>query len=214
MKISNKDKDKLIILGVFIAVIAIVAISYMSTRYLPLRWIGIICLLFEFGLVIPYITKKYLTIYGYKPDAKTYVPLLNCIITFPKVPAIMMIICVVIAAICGITTVIPTTVLANVLGDAVVDYPTYVMNVLHVMYYAFFIVMGCGYCSILHDVRRMAKESSRAKTPVLELVYYPLQFLPIINIIGLIGITRYLGRLVMRNYGEVTDQAEDLVEET
>lgn len=214
MRLSSKDRNKLIILGVMIVLFALIAVFFNVTRFIPLRWIGIACLAIEFLVLIPVITVRYFKLYGKKAPWTAYVPVLNSIISFPNVPAIILSVFTILAILCAIAAFIPVTVYANLFGQSAMEYPSILMSVLNAMYYFFFFALGIGYCCILHDVRDMSMDSSGEKMPLLEFVYYPLQFLPVINLLGLVSILNYINRLNLRHYSAIEIEKDtDLVEE-
>ena len=78
-KISNRDKNSLLVIGVLIAILTCVFMFFNLTRYIPLKWIAIATMLFEVLYLMPAVCSKYYYVRTGKKPWYCYVPILNII---------------------------------------------------------------------------------------------------------------------------------------
>lgn len=213
MKLNNKDKDNLIIVGVLVGLVALVVLFYNGTRYLPLKWIGIICCILTLVL-FALVTKKYLELYKLDAGVATYIPLVNCMNIFPRTIALLLCFDVGIAAVAALLTFIPAGVLTTVLDtQTAMNIGDKALSVLYVAIYVLFIILGAGFCAVYHDVRRMLVVATGMKRPKTDFVNYPLMFLPVISILGLSSILSALSTLQRYGYHEGEVEEETVLNE-
>ena len=202
MSFRKEDKNNLIILGVMLAMIAFIVICYTGTRYLPLKWIGIICMAVMFVLMAM-INKKYMEVYRFDAGISTYIPFFNAISIFTPVIALALCAVLVIAIIALVLTFLPASVLMKVMStQAAMNFGGKSLSVAYVALYFVFFILGAGYCSIYRDVRRMLYNATGMACPKLECVNYGLMFLPVINVLGMSAILTGLNRLQRYHYHE------------
>lgn len=202
MKLSNKDRDNLIIVGVLIGIVLLVVFFYNTTRFLPLKWIGVICCVMT-CVLFALITKKYLELYRLDAGIATYIPLINCINIFPRSIALLLCIDMACCLVSGLITFIPADILMRFMNShTAMNVGGVSLSVLYVAVYVMFVVLGAGFCSVYHDVRRMLHEATGIKRPKLDFINYPLMFLPVISVLGLSSILSGLSTLQRYGYHE------------
>lgn len=213
MKLSNKDRDNLIIVGVLVGIIFMVVFFYKSTRFLPLKWIGVICCIMTLVLYAQ-ITKKYLELYRLDAGVGAYVPIFNCINIFPRSIALLVCVDLAVCAVSALITFIPADVLVHIMNSyTAMNIGDVSLSVLYVAIYVMFIILGSGFCAVYHDVRRMLHAVTGMKRPKSEFINYPLMFLPVISILGLSSILSGLNTLQRYGYHEGELEEETVLNE-
>lgn len=213
MRLSEKDRNSLIILAVLIAIIGLVVFCFHYTRLIPLKYIAI-----AFGVIMVVlmgvIAARYQKIYRIKPNFTSYIPLYNCLLVFDQPIAVALLVVVVITFVFGVACVFPADILANVIGvnqaarisDSMVFFFVLAVVVL-------FIVLGIGYSMVYADLRRMLFDVTGYKQPKLQLINYPLLFIPLFNVLGFCSVLTAISTLERFGYHEGDAVAEEELNE-
>lgn len=201
--LNKKDKDNLIILGTLVAIIAICFASYHFTRIVAMKWIVLVYILatvVELGVI----STKYLRVYGVESTLVGWVPIINCINTFPGGVAMALLIDCAALLTCLVLQFLPKDFLIKIMGaqTSMWFYDRLTFGMLLGMF-AFFVIMGVGYSAIYRDVRKMVREATGYTSPKLECVNYPLFFFPLVATMGYASLITALNRLEAFNYSAV-----------
>lgn len=209
MRLSKKDRDKLLILASMIAFVSIVIFVFHTTRRVPLYWIGLFYMAVTL-ICFAAITKKYLKLYGMNAGAAAYIPVINCINTFPKGIAFAVIVSVGLTIVLGIFAFVPAEILLKFMSErAAMNYDGRVMYVFYLGIFISFALVGAGYCAVYHDVRRMLTAATGLTRPKMECVNYPLLLIPMLSVLGYANILMGLNQLQMLHYSELQDNSTD-----
>lgn len=195
MNVNKKDKDNLIILAVLVVFVGIVFLIYKTTRLVPMKYIIAIYMI---ATVVCWgkITQGYLKLYDIATNWVAYVPILNCINTFPVSIAIALIVDVVTIAISQLVQLIPPDLLYKVLGQYnSLGFYDMMQRLCILALVVFMLLIGAGYCSIYKDVSDQLRTATGLKRPKSEMIMYPLLFIPLIATMGYSTIISELGQL-------------------
>lgn len=214
MHLNRSDRDKIIIVGVLLAIIALVCFVFHFTRFIPLKYIAVLFFVFMF-VESAVISKKYFELYDVEAGVSAYIPVWNSISTFPKVLSVLLIINSIIWALLGVCLVVPPTVITKLGLDAALSVNTTIGAFFVFTFIIEFLIYGAGYCSILRDVNGMLYEVTGVHTSKMELVYYILLLIPLFNVLGMTLIITNLNKLAGMNYhaGDTVSDEVDLFEE-
>lgn len=214
MHLNRSDRDKIIIVGVLLAIIALVFFVFHFTRFIPLGYIAaiFIVLMFVESIVI---SKKYFDLYNVEYKVTPYIPIYNSISTFPKGLSILLIINTIIWVILGLLMLLPGSVIAKLGLDAAMTVNTSIGAFFIFLFILEFLIYGFGYCSILRDTKGMLYEVTGVRASSMDLVYYLLLLVPLFNTLGMTLIITNLNKLANLNYhaGDVISNEVDLYEE-
>ena len=214
MKLNRRDRDNIIIVSVLLAIIAFVAFIFHFTRFIPLKYIVAIFIVFMF-VESAIISKKYLEVYSVNGGIGDYIPLWNSINTFPKVVSILFIINTIIWAVLGVLLLLPANVLSIFGLDMALSINTTIGAFFIFTFITEFLIYGIGYCCILRDVKWMLYEVTGLTGSYTDIIYYILLLIPLFNTLGMTLIITNLNKLRNKNYhvGDVISDEVDLYEE-
>lgn len=213
VKISKDDQGKLIIVGVFALLIAIIAAIYTGTRYVPLYVIGAMALAFELLFCMPYICKQYYWLKGY--DIKFWpIPYVNVIQCFSAPISLASIVFTVLGVFGIIFLKLPLSVLKLFGEDFIIIWSDRAFFAGIISLIVVSILWGVGYSLILKESHYMIYEATGGRSSRLEIFYYILLFLPILRVCGLVAIVSTLSRLKSMGYYEgIIEDEESYIEE-
>lgn len=208
--ISKSDKNRLIILAVFLTMILITVFAYFFTRHIPFKWIvAVFCIATVacWGVI----AKKYLSIYGYDYGILAWIPIVNCLNIFSPGVAICLICFIVLAVLCVVLQFLPADLLLSVLGEQhamwFFDRASFISVV---ALFVVFIVIGAGFFGVYRDVRRMYTEATGLTRPKMECVNYVLLFIPLFAVLGYSSVIGLLNQLKAFGYKEGEQTKDDL----
>lgn len=206
--LNKKDKNNLIILLVLVAMLAYIVFIYKTTRLIPFKWIIVIYAVATV-MCMGLISSKYLKMYGINGGVVAWIPIVNCINTFPAGVAIALIVVCVLIALLMVIQLIPVDILLKVIEEQTIiwfyDRTTFFLVCVIML---LFLILGAGYCAVLKDVRAMLFSATGLRRPKAETVSYLLLFIPIIAVMGYATIISGLNQLNMLNYSAVERQEE------
>lgn len=208
MVVNKQDKEKIATVFITIAIIALVAIFYKGTRYVPLFWLGVAAVGIEVIFLMPYICKQYFWVKGY--DIKFWpIPFVNIIQCFPAGLGYACIGVTAIIALLFTYVKLPASVVM-VFGES---FNYYVSDngfaLIVVLVVILSILIGIGYSTVLKDLHGMLKDATGGTASKFELFYYVLLFIPVIRVCGLSSIVSSLSRLKAMGYYEgMLEEAE------
>lgn len=179
---SKNDKSKLITLVTMLLLIVIIAAFNMVTRTLPLI-ILFIALAVVSLVVLTFVCKEYLAVYGIHSSISTYIPIINLITIFPASIAYALIGASILTILCFCLGTVPADTFVTVLGEAqAYKFVSTIPRLCLASCLLLWFVISAGVCAVLRDVREMLTTAIGSKQPMLELVYYFVLFFPIASL--------------------------------
>ena len=181
--ISRNDKDKLIILATLVAMVLLVVVCFYTTRAIPFKYI-IAVYLSATVVCWAIITRRYYELYGMKAPNVLYVPIVNCLLTFDRITACLLLTTVGVFCTAGLLQFLPADIIVTLLGEKhamwFFDRATFVMIITGI--FGFWVLIGIGFCGVYRDVRRMFAESVGSPRPKMECINYVLVFIPLVSV--------------------------------
>lgn len=187
MKMSNKDKDSFIIIGVIAGIPLLSGLFYLSFKFINPVYLALLVLVVQYFGVTPSIVKMYYKMLDAKPGIGAYVPIYNELLIYSP----------------GYAKVSLGIWLADVLALALAFIDNSVYEVLFGRHMAFnitttiiwvavliyliqCIIRGVAMCKLSSFVYRKRAEFYRVpvKVSILQVMQYVLFFVPIIRIVS------------------------------
>lgn len=192
---NKKDKDNLIILFTLVVLVVFTFLSYKTTRLIPLKYITAAYIIAT-AICWGKITQGYLKLYGINASWTVWIPILNCINTFPVGLAIALIVDVITVVLSQLVQFIPADILYKLLGQYnSLGFYDMMQRLCILGLIAFMILVGVGYCSIYKDVRDQLRDATGLRRPKSEFVTYVFLFIPLIATMGYSTIITELNQL-------------------
>lgn len=183
---NENDKNKFLILGFLVGVIALFAFFTFSTKMLPV-WI-FIALIFavQTFIIVPMICKYYYNVNDSYIGFSRFIPFYQNICIFSRVPAILICIVFALMLIAGIG-LIPLDIFQTILGEyRVLQLSTISINAEIILILIYNIITGIGYFGVFRDVNLIHLQfTNTTKHSRFEVVNYILLFIPCIRCIAL-----------------------------
>lgn len=211
--LSSKDRDGIVILAVIMAMILLTAFFYFGSRRLPLLWIAGAILLVEVCFTLPAVYKKYHELYNMPASMLRFVPLYNSVQLFPKIVAVMAVLCTVAMAATAIVAFGPPVFVTekNAIGMMNLSYGA--VSVLLMECVVFSVLLGAGYTAVMADVRQMRYELTNRKASMLELVYYVFMYVPFLRTFALFNLYTAMNVLLLNGFSVGRDYSRADIEE-
>lgn len=213
--ISKKDKDKLIILATLVAMVLFVVACFYTTRVIPFKYITAAYLIASM-VCWAIITRKYYELYGMKASNVLYVPIVNCLLTFDRITACLLLTSIGIFCTAGLLQFLPADILVAFLGEKhamwFFDRATFVMIATGI--FGFWFLIGIGFCGVYRDIRRMFVELVGTSRPKVECVNYVLMLVPLVAVAAYSQIISLENLLITNGYqeGEKKEKSMELKE--
>lgn len=213
---NKRDKDKLIILLVIVAYIAITVGMIIGTSYLSWKAIIAITAILEYLIIQPRLCRLYYEANNSKANVGRFVPFWNEIMMFRSREAVATLVSYALTALSIIMFFIPIEFVGNLFGDKIMlNFGVIMIRVIAVVIIINCICVGIGFMHVGTKIRRMHAEFTggghQFATGSLATV---LLFIPMVRVITLVGYMNLLIKLVvLNNYAQGVKNAEHLVEE-
>lgn len=213
-KISNSDRHNLQVVA-FIAIFTAVCVAiFVGTRYIPLKWIGIILVAAEVLFLMPRICSMYYEMHEIPTGIMCYVPLLNVIQVFPPIVAKVATVACFMDAFLFACMFIPMHVIAGITGEQIALMFTgrcFIFFFVGLVICS--IIIGIGYCCVLQAISDRLYELYNLKLGGTTWLWRVFLFIPIVRACGLTFIYTQLNSLSMQNYGNSREYTDEFYEE-
>lgn len=212
--VSSSDKNKLILVGTFVALIVMVVIFFNISRMLPLLYLAVFLLAVELIFTMPAVCKEYYALYGSEVGFVRFIPGYNIILVAPKAMAITLIAVTVVTAILAYLAFGPMfwVTASNAVFFANVANSSLGLFILAILILS--IVIGVCYSRVYSDVLQMREDFTGGSLSKLEAVYYVMLYVPLLRGFALMNLYNYAK--TMTSVGFVVgnqETFEDLEEE-
>lgn len=213
---NKRDKDKLLILLVIVAYIAITVGMIVGTSYLDWKAIIAITIALEYFIIQPRLCRLYYEANNSKAGIGRFIPFWNEIMMFKSSNAIATLVSYATLALSIVVFFIPIEFIGNLFGDKIMlNFGVLMIRVIAVLIVVNCICVGIGFMNVGTKIRRMHAEFTdgghQFATGSLATI---LLFIPIVRVVILAGYMNLLIKLVvLNNYAQGVKNAEQLVEE-
>lgn len=209
---SRRDKEKLIIIGSTVAVIAFVITIILGSSLIPWGVVAAIAAVAQCFLVVPRVASGYYELNQATIGSVRYIPIVNEIQIFSPIVAKLAIGgCILVALVFGLSC-LPLSVVGAVLpmkSTIAWGYNTIVVGVMLLVILNF--IFAIGLCSVLRNVNLMVLDCVGEKTSTLEVAFYVLMMLPVLRVCSLMSLLIKINMLIRFGYG--TQETEEFIEE-
>lgn len=198
---NSRDKNKLLILFILIAYIAITVSFIVGTSHLQ-WWMIIVCIVgFQYLIIQPKVCKLYYKANKLDAGFGCYIPIWNELMMFKPKDSVISLCSYVLLAFAAIALFIPASFVANVFGEHfALNFGTYVIRFAVIAILINSIAVGVSFSHVHSRIRRMEAEfADNGATIYSSMFIYILMFLPLIRAVGLTAMLNALTRLVQMN---------------
>ena len=174
---NKKDKDKLFILAFILVYIGLFIAFCLGTVKIPFTWLIISVLLIHYVVLLPRADKLYYQVHESQIGCSRFIPIWNEISIFSGKWAIMSLISYVLVALSALALFVPSSFLADYLGEFVMfRWYTVVFRIIIMLVMCNAVITGIGYFNVQKAVNRIHSDmlASTARLSFWEYLLYVL----------------------------------------
>lgn len=212
---NKKDKDKLFILAFILVYIGLFIAFCLGTVKIPFTWLIISVLLIHYVVLLPRADRLYYQVHESQIGCSRFIPIWNEISIFSGKWAIISLISYVLVALSALALFVPSSFLADYLGEFVMfRWYTVVFRIIIMLVMCNAVITGIGYFNVQKAVNRIHSDmlASTARLSFWEYLLYILYFIPVIRVIPVVYLVDRLNKIVVLNEYKI-NQAPDRLEE-
>lgn len=194
------DKNNLVVLGVIVGFFLLFIAFYFGTKFVPLRLLVPVCLLFEYLYATPKLATEFGKMLEYDPGVSKWIPIVNQFQMFTGAVKVSAYITLIGAVAMFVGATVPMDVIARLLGEyQAMNLPYKLLFFGVVSFIVNTIIVGIGLVSVINEINYTYLEKFRKRYApgYLNIV---MMFVPLVRVCGILSLISVI---------ESCNQAED-----
>lgn len=208
---SNRDRNKLIILGTALVLILMSIAFVVGTKIIPISIVVGATLIIQCFILAPSCNKGYCRVYSVEPKVSRYIPIWNEIQILSPITAIGTFIALLLSLCVFGVSKVPLSVIYKISGlHSMVNWGYNCVVVAIIILVIADFILGCGLIGVLRNVNAITSELFDGQISKVEIAYYFLAFIPFLRICYFIALNQKLKTLLDSNLlGEEDNEFEE-----